>query len=279
MKRNVFIGLFLCAVISIEAQIQTPALSPAAKLTQTVGLTEITVEYSRPSMRGRKIFGNLVPYNKLWRTGANARTKITLSDDVTISGDTLKKGVYAIFTIPKANSWDVIFYNEADGSGSIPTLNDNKIALQANVPTEEIPVSIETFTISFDDLKPDGGTLGFMWENTYVGVKIAVPSEARAMASIESVMNGPSANDYYNAASYFRSSGKDLKRALTWITKATELNKNAFWMFREKSLIHAALGDKKAAIEAAEKSLAIAEKYNNADYIKMNKESIAQWRK
>lgn len=279
MKKNVLIGLFLCAVISLEAQIQTPAPSPAASLTQMVGLTEITVNYSRPSMRGRKIFGDLVPFNKLWRTGANARTKITLSDDVTISGDTLKKGAYGIFTIPKADSWDVIFYADAAGSGSIPTLNDNKIVLQTNVATQEIPVSIETFTISFDDLKADGGTLGIMWENTYVGVKIDVPSEAKAMASIEAVMSGPSANDYYNAASYFRASGKDLNRALTWITKATELNKNAFWMLREKSLIHAALGDKKSAIEAAEKSLAIAEKYNNADYIKMNKESIAQWSK
>lgn len=279
MKKNVLIGLFLCAVISLEAQIQTPAPSPAATLMQTVGLTDFTVEYSRPSMRGRKIFGDLVPYDKLWRTGANARTKITFNDDVTISGDTLKKGSYGIFTVPKAGSWDVIFYSEADGSGSIPTLNDNKIALQTNVATQEIPVSIETFTISFDDLKPDSGTLGFMWENTYVGVKIDVPSEAKAMASIESVMSGPSANDYFSAASYYRNSGKDLNRALTWITKATELNKNAFWMLREKSLIHAALGDKKAAIEAAEQSLAIAEKYNNADYIKMNKESIAEWRK
>ncbi|WP_317129627.1 DUF2911 domain-containing protein [Aureibaculum algae] len=272
--------LFLClGTLSITAQIKTPAPSPGSTLTQTVGLTDVALEYSRPAMRGRTIFGDLVPFDKIWRTGANARTKITFSDDVIIDGDTLKKGTYAIFTKPAATAWDVYFYTEYAGSGAPQTLDNSKVALKTSVKTQEIPMDIQSFTITFDDLTDNSGVLGIMWEKTYVGVKFTVPTDAIAAKSIQDVMSGPSANDYHGAASYYRSSGKDLKQALVWSNKATEMNKNAFWMTREKSLIQAALGDKKGAIESAKKSLEVAEKAGNADYIKMNKASIAEWSK
>ena len=272
--------LFLCvATLNISAQIKTPAPSPAATITQTVGLTDVSVEYSRPAMRGRTIFGDLVPFNKIWRTGANARTKITFSDDVIIEGDTLNKGTYAIFTKPNAEAWEVYFYTDYAGGGAPQQLDDSKVALKTTVKTHDIPMDIQSFTITFDDLTDDSGVIGIMWERTYVGIKFNVPTDAIAVKSIENIMSGPSANDYHGAASYYRNSGKDLKQALVWSTKATEMNKGAFWMTREKSLIHAALGDKKGAIEAAKKSLEVAEKAGNADYVKMNKESIAEWSK
>ncbi|MDY7396645.1 DUF2911 domain-containing protein [Aureibaculum sp. 2210JD6-5] len=272
--------VFLClGTMSITAQIKTPAPSPYSKVMQTVGLTDVEVEYSRPSMKGRKIFGGLESWDVVWRTGANARTKITFGNDVTIDGDTLKKGTYAIFTKPNPESWEVYFYTEHAGNGAPRNWDDSKVALKTSVKPFPIPMPIETFTISFDDLTDDSAVLGMMWEKTYIGVKFNVPTDAIAAKSIENVMSGPSANDYHSAASYYRNSGKDLKQALVWSTKATEMNKNAFWMMREKSLIHAALGDKKGAIEAAKKSLEVAEREGNDNYIKMNKESIAEWSK
>jgi hypothetical protein len=279
MTKKFFIALLFVGVISANAQIKTPAPSPFSKVEQVVGLTDVTLEYSRPAMRGRTIFGDLVPFDKIWRTGANARTKITFSDDVTIEGDTLKKGTYAIFTKPAADSWEVYFYTDYAGGGAPRNWDDSKVALKTTAKTESMPMPVQSFTISFDDLTDASAVIGMLWENTYVGVKFNVPTDAIASKSIESVMSGPSANDYNNAASYYRKNGKDLKQALIWSTKATELNKNAFWMMREKSLIHAAMGDKKGAIEAAKKSMEVAEKAGNADYVKMNKESIAKWSK
>ena len=278
IKKLVVLFLF-AGILSVDAQIKTPAPSPFSKVTQVVGLTDVSLEYSRPAMRGRTIFGNLVPFDKIWRTGANARTKITFSDDVTIEGDTLKKGTYAIFTKPSAESWEVYFYTDYKGGGAPSNLDDSKVALKTTAKVQPMPMPIDTFTMSFDDLTANSGVLGMLWENAYVGVKFNTPTDAIASKSITDLMSGPTANDYYGAASYYRNSGKDLKQALVWVTKAAELNKTAFWMTREKSLIHAALGDKKAAIAAAKVSLAKAEEAKNADFIKMNKESIAEWSK
>ena len=279
MCKKLLVMLLFVGALGVNAQIKTPAPSPFSSVTQMVGLTEVTLEYSRPAMRGRTIMGDLVPFDKIWRTGANARTKISFGDDVTIDGNTLKKGTYAIFTKPTAESWEVYFYTDYAGGGAPQTLDESKVALKTTVKTESMPMPIQSFTMSFDDLTDDSAVLGMMWEKTYVGVKFNVPTDEIASKSIEAVMSGPSANDYNNAASYYRKNGKDLKQALIWSTKATELNKDAFWMMREKSLILAALGDKKGAIEAAKKSLEVAEKAGNADYVKMNKESIAEWSK
>jgi hypothetical protein len=279
MIKNVLTVFLLVCILTVEAQVKTPAPSPFSKISQMVGLTEVSLEYSRPSMRGRTIFGNLVPYDKIWRTGANARTKITFDSDVSINGNLLKKGTYALFTKPNADNWDIYFYTDYKGGGIPQNWDEGKIALKTIVKTEPIAKPIQSFTITIDNLKDDSAVLGLYWENTYVGVQINVPTDDIASKSIADIMNGPTANDYNNAASYYRKNGKDLNQALIWITKATELNKEAFWMMREKSLIQAALGDKKNAIKSAELSLAMAKKAGNAGYIKMNTDSIAEWSK
>lgn len=273
--------LFVVGALSttINAQIQTPQPSPAAKMKQVVGLTDVTVEYSRPAMRGRTIFGDLVPYGKLWRTGANANTKITFGNDVTIGDAEVKKGTYAIFTIPNETSWDVIFYSDASNWGTPQKWDDAKVAAKVTAEVYDLPMDIQSFTISFDDLTDNHFNLGLLWENTYVGVKIGVPTEAIASKSIEAVMAGPSNNDYFQAATYYHTSGKDLNKALKWMQKATKGDNPPFWYLRRMSLIQADLGDKAGAIATAKLSMAGAEKANNADYVKMNKESIAEWQK
>jgi hypothetical protein len=231
-------------------------------------------------MRGRVIFGDLVPFGKVWRTGANMRTKFTTDSDLKIEGKELKKGSYAILSVPNKDAWELIFYTEYQAGGAPATIDESKVALKVSVKTNPMDYPVENFTIGFGDLA-DGvsGNMYIMWDKTMVMAKIETHTDKMAVESIEKTMAGPSANDYFSAASYYRSSGKDLNKALEWVTKAVEMNPDAFWMSRQKSLIQADLGDKKSAIATAKVSLAASEKAGNADYVKMNQESIAEWSK
>jgi len=280
MKIKILTILFAVMAISLQAQIKTPAPSVYSKTDQVIGLTTVTVEYSRPSMRERTIFGNVVPYGKIWRTGANARTKVSFDTDVTINEKELKAGTYGLLTIPNKESWDIIFYSEANGGGSPAELDPSKVALKVSAQPKAMSFTMESFTIGFGNLgDSNSGMMYIMWETTSVGLKIGVPTDAIAMKSIESVLSGPTANELNAAATYYYSADKDLKQALEWSTKAVEMNPDAFWMSRQKSLIQAKLGDKKGAIASAEQSLAVAQKAGNGAYVKMNKESIAEWSK
>jgi hypothetical protein len=267
------IGYFSIA----EAQIKTPQPSPLAKTEQVVGLTNVTIEYSRPAMRGRTIFGDLVPFNALWRTGANANSLITFSDNVTIDGKELKKGTYSIYTIPNKESWEIMFYTDTNNWGNPQKWDDSKVALKTTAAVTQLPVTLESFSIMLNDLTDNSAVLGFGWENTYVAVTFEVPTDAIASQSIARVLAGPSKGDLYQAATYYHTSGKDLKQALEWMKTATEGDNPPFWYLRRMSLIQADMGDKSGAIATAKRSLEAAEKANNADYVKMNKESIAQW--
>jgi hypothetical protein len=278
MKKLVLFVFAVTLLFSVNAQIETPQPSPFTKIEQKVGLTDVTLEYSRPSMKGRKIFGDLVPYGKMWRTGANKNTMVTFSDDVVVDGTTLKAGSYAIFVTPGESSWDVIFYSDIENWGIPREWDDSKVAAKTTVNTYEMPMAVETWTISIDDLKSNSAQIGFIWENTYVGVKVKVPTDAKVSASIEKTMAGPGAGDYYSAAVYNLTEGKDLDKAQIWMDKAMSMIENpGFWQLRQQSLLYAKLGDKKKAIKTAKKSLAGAEAAGNADYVKMNKESLKEW--
>lgn len=278
MLKKLSILLFIIGITpTVNAQIRTPQPSPFSKIEQVVGLTDVTLEYSRPAMRGRTIFGNLVPFGKVWRTGANANTKITFGDNVLVDGQKLVKGTYAIYTIPNETTWDVIFYSDANNWGTPKEWDESKVAAKTTVKVTPMDMKIESFTMSFDDLATGSAVLGILWENVYVGVKFEVPTDAITSKSIDVIMAGPTGNDYFQAATYYHTEGKDLKQALEWMQKATEGDNPEFWYLRRMSLIQADLGDIAGAIETAKKSLAGAEKANNADYVKMNKESIAEW--
>ncbi|QNJ98584.1 hypothetical protein ALE3EI_2037 [Constantimarinum furrinae] len=273
--------LFLsAALISVctYAQLQTPAPSPSQKIEQRVGLTDVTLEYSRPAMRGRTIFGGLVPYGEVWRTGANANTKITFSKDVMVGGKTLKAGSYAIYTKPNTQNWEVYFYTDTNNWGNPQKWDESKVAVVVKADVYPLPIDIESFTMSFDDLTNDSANLGLMWEKAYVAVPMKFMTDAQVSASIDEVMSGPSANDYYGAAVYYLESGKDINKAKTWIDKAIEMRSEpAFWYYRQQSLIYAKSGDKKGAIKAAQKSLNLAKEAGNADYIALNNKSLKEW--
>ena len=279
MKKLVLFAFALTLMFSVNAQIETPQPSPFSKVEQKVGLTDVSLEYSRPGMRGRTIFGNLVPYDAIWRTGANARTKITFSTDVTVDGQTLKAGSYAVYTKPNEKSWEVYFYTEANGGGLPQQWDDSKIAAKTSAEVYTMPMKIETYTMTFDDLSSDSAVLGMLWENTYVGVKFEVPTDEAVSASIDRAMAGPSANDFYASAVYYLEQGKDINKAVTWIDKAVDMTKDQprFWYLRQQSLIHAKAGNKAGAIKAAKASLAGAKAAGNSDYVKLNTDSLKEW--
>lgn len=279
MKKFGFLSLFVVLAFSAHAQMQTPQPSPSSSMEQMVGLTTVGVEYSRPSMRGRTIFGDLVPYDKLWRTGANKNTIVSFSDDVKIGGKDVKAGSYAVFTKPGEAVWEVTFYSDTENWGTPQNWDASKVAATVKTEILKMPIKVETFTITIDDLTNNGANLGIMWEDVYVGVPFEVPTAAKAQKSIEAVMAGPGGGDYYAAASYYFDEGLDLQKAKEWIDKAVAMDTEGrqYWVMRRQSLIHAKLGDTKAAIAAAKKSLAAAEAAGNQDYVKMNKDSLKEW--
>ncbi|MGL2986026.1 DUF2911 domain-containing protein [Flavobacterium sp. RSSA_27] len=280
MKKIIIALAIFIANFTIEAQVKTPAPSPKATIMQTVGLTDVEVVYSRPAAKGRPVFGNLVPFGKLWRTGANANTTISFSDDVVIDGKTLKKGKYALYTIPKIESWEIIFYTTTDNWGLPEEFKEANVALRTTVKEEALPKAVESFTIGINNLDLNSGHLDLAWENSSVSMKFEVPTEKIATASIEKVLAGPSAGDYFSAAQYIFQANGDIVKARTYIDKALEMSKEKpFWYLRLKSLIQAKQGDKAGAIETAKQSLAAAEAAKNQDYVKMNKDSIAEWSK
>ncbi|MFQ6599558.1 DUF2911 domain-containing protein [Flavobacterium sp. C3NV] len=278
MKKLLIALAIVLAPFATEAQIKTPQASPKGYIKQTVGLTDVEVTYSRPGARGRAVFGNLVPFGKLWRTGANENTIINFSDDVVIDGKTLKKGKYAIYTIPKIESWEVIFYLSTDNWGLPENWNDAYVALRTTVKEDALPTSLETFTIGINGLDPNFGYLDMAWENSHVALKFEVPTAKIATASIEKTLGGPSANDYFAAATYLFQSNGNIETARTYIDKSLDMsNEKPYFILRLKSQIQAKQGDKKGAVETAKASLAAAEAANNQDYVKLNKDSIAEW--
>lgn len=277
--------LFTCVMLMIMlstvsySQITTPAASPGGKIEQRVGLTDIKVDYSRPSAKGRVIFGAdaVVSYGNFWRTGANSATKISFSEDVTVEGQALKKGDYAVLTKPSATTWLVNFYKYDSGNWS----SYIEKAPDASVTVNPIKngISLETFTIDINNIESAKATLNFMWDKLIVPVKIGVEFDKTVMTNIEKVMAGPSTNDYYAAASYYHDNGKDLEQALEWIQKATKVEKPMFWQVRREALILADLGRYKEAIAAATLSKDLAAKADNQEYVKMNEKSIMDWAK
>jgi hypothetical protein len=280
MRKIIYVLAMIIANFVTEAQVKTPQPSPKSTLTQIVGLTTVEVVYSRPSAKGRDVFNNLVPFGKLWRTGANENTTISFSDDVVIDGKTLPKGKYALFTTPKADSWEIFFYKTTDNWGNPETWDETKVALKTTVKSEHIDRNVESFTIGISNLDNNFAHLELSWEKTIVAIKFEVPTSKTAMASIDKVLAGPAAGDYFSSAQYLLNSNGDMTKALTYINKALDMNKDKpFWYTRLKSLIQAKQGDKSGAIETAKISLAAAEAAKNQDYVKMNKESIAEWSK
>jgi len=278
MKKILIAFAIIIAPLITQAQLKIPQASPKATIQQTVGLTDIEIVYCRPAAKGRAVFGNLVPFGKVWRTGANENTTISFSDDVIIDGKTLPKGKYSLYTIPKIESWEVIFYATTNNWGNPETWNDANVVLRTTVKEEALSKPVESFTIGIDNLTADSAELSMAWENSSVSMKFDVQTQKTVLANIETVLSGPSSADYFTSAQYLYQSNGDNTKAMSYIDKAMELStEKPYWYTRLKSLIQARAGDKKGAIETATISLAAAEAAKNQDYVKMNRESIAEW--
>ena len=281
MKSLLFLPLFFVSILGFS-QIKTPSASTKSEITQMVGLTEIVINYNRPSKKGRNIFGNLVPYGKIWRTGANSGTEISFSTDVTINGQNIKEGTYSIFSIPNKDSWEIILYADTD-LWSVPrNWDETKIIFQSNFKTNmNNGKSVETFTISFDNITNNDFDLVFSWDDTYVIVPINVPTRSLVDNQIKSIMSeNPKSSDYYSAAVYYLQENNKLDVALDWMNKAIDMIENPrFFQLRQFSLILAANGKYREAIKVAKKSLQLSIQANNQDYVKMNNDSISEWSK
>lgn len=280
--KKVLTTLFTLAIVvtTMQAQIKSPAPSPMSKVEQMVGLTTVEIEYSRPGVKDRTIFGadGLVPFGQMWRTGANASTKISFDKDVMVEGKELKAGTYALYTIPGEKEWAVIFYKDLSNWGTPEEYKQEDEALKVMVASKMLDRKVENFTIAVDDLRNDGGTLQLMWEKTLVPISLTVHTDKEVMASIESTLNGPSARDYYLSGRYYHESGKDLSKAYDYLHKANEMDPR-FWQLRAESLVLADMKKYEEAIAVAEKSKEMAQKEGNMDYVRMNEQSIAMWKK
>jgi hypothetical protein len=282
MKKIFFILAMIIANCTIQAQLRIPVASPKSTLTQVVGLTNVEIVYSRPSAKGRDVFNNLVPFGKIWRTGANENTTISFSDDVVIDGKTLPKGKYALYSYPRADNWEIFFYTTTDNWGNPETWDETKIALKTTAKSEHLEKFVESFTIGIDNLDNNFAKLELSWENTIVAIKFEVPTQKTATTSIDKTLAGPTANDYYVSSQYFylSTNSDDLTKSMTYIDKALTMSQDKPYIYyRLKSLIQAKQGDKKSAIETAKISLLGAETAKNQDYIKLNKDSINDWSK
>lgn len=278
MKR-VLILLLVAVSMSSQAQVITPAASPAASVSTVVGLTDVKVDYSRPKLKGRQVFGEgekfMHPNGKIWRTGANAGTVITFSDDVKFGGADVPKGKYLVLTIPGATDWTVILYKDVALGGNVGDYNQANDQTRAIVKSEKTASKVEAFTVEITDLSADSKTasLNLMWENTSVKVPIVVDFDKKVQASIDANTK-VSPNNLYAAASYYLETGKDLKQALDWCSTAAAARPTAYWIMHTKAKIQQAIGDKAGATASANASKAEAEKAKDATYMKMNDDLI-----
>jgi hypothetical protein len=279
------IACALVAPIAAHAQdddpLRFPAPSPAAEVTQTVGLTEVEIVYARPAMRERQIFGGLVPYDAIWRTGANASTKITFSGPVVFGGAEVPAGTYALYSVPGRDEWQVILSGNTELWGSYGYDDSQEVARVKATPVT-LTEPVESFTLSVDAVKDDAATLNIAWDTTRVPVSIVADTRAVLLPRIEEVMAGDGEEKpYFQAAMYLFSKGVQLDRAAEWIAKAAEAQPEAFWITYRQGLILEALGDDEGAIAAAERSLAAAQKEEGElkeEYTRLNEALIARVR-
>ena len=269
---------FSLSTLIVQAQapagLKTPAPSSSQTIKQAFALGELTVDYSRPSVKGRTVFGDLVPFGKVWRTGANATTKLTFAEDVKIEGKDLKAGTYGLYTIPNKDSWEVMLYSDLTLNGNVGSYKAENEVLRVVVKPTVLTTKVETFTINLADVTSNSLVLEILWDKTRVPVKITAEIDAKIMKNIETTM-ATDARPYFQAANYYYENDKDLNQALTWVNKAVEQNPKAFWVLMLKSRIEFKLKDNTAAAASAEKVVALAKEANNEDYVKMGEKMIA----
>lgn len=273
MKKVVVLLFVLLSAGAFAQGIKTPAPSPTQTLKQDFALSSIEVTYSRPAAKGRKIFGDLVPFGKIWRTGANASTKVTFGEDVKVGGMPVKAGSYAIYSVPTANDWEIIINKGANNSGLTGYKTEDDVA-RFKVPSMQLPMMIENFTIILGNLTASSADIQILWENTAVQIPVVADIDTKIMAQISSAMTVDS-RPYFQAASYYFDNGKDINKALEWANKAVEAQPTAYWVMHLKAKVQAKAGDKAGAKTTAMKSMEMAKEAKNDDYVVLNQKLIA----
>lgn len=269
------LALVMLINFTLEAQIQMPQASPPSKVSQLVGLTQITLEYSRPSVRERKIFGELVPFGQVWRTGANSATILEFNTDVTVEGKPLKAGKYALYSIPEKNSSTILFSSKTDMWGAVG-YNPSDDVLRVTVPSKKIKKPIETLEIGFRDISDSGASLFIDWEKISTQIRIESEVDPIVMNQIQAqVIDKTPENPgvYFQAASYYFNTDRDLDLALDWITKSVEADPK-YWTVHLKAKIEQKLNRKDEAKASATKSMQMAKEANNLDYVGLNERLI-----
>lgn len=273
MKRFALVLLFAASLLSDSyAQLKLPALSPTSKITQDFSTSSIEISYSRPSMRGRKIFGDLVPYNTVWRTGANSATKVKFGEDVTLGGVPVKAGEYALYTIPGAAEWEVILNKGTGNWGAMGYSTADDIA-RFKVKPRALDKTVNTFTMNIGNITFNSANLELMWEKTKLVIPIKAENDARLAADIDKAINKPNI-PYYQAASYYYETNQNLDKAYDYVNKALEDNPKAFYMWHLKAKIAQKTGRKQEAIAAAQKSMELTKGTPNEGEYQRNNQKV-----
>jgi hypothetical protein len=265
-------SLLLTAQLTF-AQVKTPAPSPGQTIHQDFALSFVEVNYSRPAVKGRTIMGDLVPYDKVWRTGANSATVITFGDDVNFGGKPVKAGKYGLLSIPGKSEWTIILTKSLDVTNPSAYKPENDVVRIKATP-EELPFAVENFMITFDDVQSSAANMLLIWDKTMVVVKLTADIDTKIIAQLDAAMKGEK-KPYFQAASYYYETNRDLKQALTWVDAAVKENPTAYWIATLKARIEAKAGDKKAAKATAEKAIELAKTAKNDDYVVINQKIIA----
>jgi hypothetical protein len=270
MKKCLLFFSLCMACFVIQAQVKMPAPSPTQVITQEFALGTIEVKYSRPASKSRKVFGDLVPFNKLWRTGANAATVVRFTEQVEINGKKIDTGSYALYTIPGYDSWEVIL-NKGVSNWGIEGYREQDDVLRVRVAPIRLRDELENFTIQFDNIKSESCELLLKWEKTAVVIPIQVRIKDKLRAQLNAaVLSGK--KPYWQAAQFFNEYDNNPGKALEFARKAVEENPKAYWIWLYKAKIEKEAGDKKGAMESSRRSLELAKAAKNDDYVKMNEE-------
>lgn len=236
-------------------------------------MSSVEVSYSRPSVKGRNIFGDLVPYGKVWRTGANAATTITFGEEVTIGGKKVPAGKYGLLTIPEQGEWTIIISKQTDVTSPSSYKETNDV-VRLKAPAAELPFPVETFMIVFDKITPTSMDAVILWDRVAVTFPITAEIDSKVMSQIDQLMKTDKP-PYFLAAMYYYENGKDLDKAVKWMDKAIQENPKGFWIYHNKANVLAKQGKKKEAVEAANKSIELAKEARNDDYVQLNEKLIA----
>ncbi|MCK6650172.1 MAG: DUF2911 domain-containing protein [Bacteroidia bacterium] len=270
------------AVMSIGSvnaqQLKVPAPSPLQTLKQAFALSEITIEYSRPSVKGRTIYGDVVPFGKVWRTGANSSTKITFGEDVKVEGKDVAAGTYAIYSIPNKDSWEIMLYKDLTLGGNVAEYKAENEVVKVKVTPTALSNKVETFSINVADITANTCAIELIWDKTRIAFNVTAEIESKIMKNIETTMNKDS-RPYFQAANYYYENNKDLAKALEWVNKAVEQNPKAYWVVLLKAKIQLKSKDNKGAIATAEQAMALAKEAQDDAYVKMAEKLIAEAKK